>query len=437
MSLNKKAAINYNNACGYSQKATGIIQMFVGAKSFGYFDNQTVEAVYAMQQKSSYGFQPGAADGKVGPSTLGVIIMELEYLSRMSEAAVLKSYCYKINGELINAAKKPQTYTPPKSTDVPPDAPIPDEVLDEKNKDFPRQVYRTELRNIWTGPGTIPHPWGEKHLVVGNLYLAFRDIRKVLGVANDDIYYMVVKTESDVLDKFNVGKVYKQTKRGFCSEVDWAALTQVARSAKGGMEFAKKEVELLMGAVLAGVGAFGGVAAVTAAAMNILLNNSEDIFKAARALEALIKVKNVLASNTPEFWQLCKTVLRLSWAKTPESMWSDPYGSIRLAGELVMIVGEAVFLKQVRSIGFIAKLVLKVMQGLFSKMIDAGTLALDQKDLAAAIKQADPNLDKVKIDKIVKELKDNWHIVEPALKTLKAVADQLGEAIKVPDRWSE
>jgi hypothetical protein len=87
MSLNRNSAIQYNNWCGYSQKAIGIIQFFVKAGTVGYFDNQTVEKIYQMQQSPLYGFAPGSADGMVGPSTLGVMIMELEHVSRMTEAA--------------------------------------------------------------------------------------------------------------------------------------------------------------------------------------------------------------------------------------------------------------------------------------------------------------------------------------------------------------
>lgn len=141
MALNRQSAINYNNECGYSQKAIGIIQMFVRARTVGYFDNQTVEAVYQMQQSPLYGFKAGVADGMVGPSTLGVMIMELEHVSRMSEAAVLKSYCYKINGQLINADKKPQSYVPPKSPAPTPIAPPPKngvtDFLDEMIKNKP------------------------------------------------------------------------------------------------------------------------------------------------------------------------------------------------------------------------------------------------------------------------------------------------------------
>lgn len=436
MHLNRKAAINYNKACGYSQKAIGIIQMFVRAKTVGSFDNQTVEAVYEMQKSPLYGFKAGAADGMVGPSTLGVMIMELEHVSRMSEAAVLKSYCYKINGELKNPHKKPEVYTPPKSSDLQKEneIPIPEEKIDPKDKDRPQQVYTHELRQIRTS-GTIVHTNGPS-IVIGNLYLATKDIRKVLGGGSNQVYYIVLLTESKALDPFLVGKIYKQTTLGFWKDIDYnAALTQVGRSAKGGMEMAKKEVELLMGAALAAVGAFGGFAALTAGAMNVLLNNNEEIFKMVRAFEELMKVKNTLSAHTPEFWKLCKTVLRLSAAKTPEAMWSDPYGTVRLVGELVMIVGEAVLTKQIRSIGFVAKIILKVMQGLFSKLTDAASLALDQRDLAAAIKEADPYIDPARIDKIIKELKDNWKIVEPALKTLKAVADQFADSVSVPDSW--
>lgn len=407
------SAINYNNKRGYSQKAIGIIQMFANARTTGYFDEQTIQSIYRAQTSPYYPKFKNGGDGKVGPATLGLIILELEHVNRMSEAALLRSYNFTMDfGKVPEPVKKEES-------------PEAEEKTDPKDKDRPRQVRLDELRHIWTGPGTIPHPWGGGTITVGNLYLATEDIRKVIGLAYNDIYYIVVKTASDVLDQFNVGKIYKQTKRGFCSDIDWAALPQVGRSAKGGMEMAKKEVELLMGAVFAGVGAFGGFAALTAGAMQFLVMNNEEIFKIVRAFEQLMKVKDVLSANTPEFWQLCKTVLRLSVSKTPEALWSDPYAAVKIVGELVMIVGEAVLLKQIKSFGVITKLAGKLMTGLFGKLADAATLALDQKNLAAAIKEADPTLDQAKIDKIIKELKDNWKIVEPALKAIKAAIDQL------------
>nr|MCU0240415.1 hypothetical protein [Pyrinomonadaceae bacterium] len=160
-------------------------------------------------------------------------------------------------------------------------------------------------------------------------------------------------------------------------------------------------------------------------AMGILINNNEEIFKAARGIEELIKVKNVLSNHTPEFWTLCKTVLKLSMSKIPEAMWSDPYGSVKLAGELVMILGEAVLTKRVRSFGFVASIATKLMQGAFGKLTDAATLALAGKDLVKEMRQYDPTLDDARAARIMKELKDNWTVVEPALKSLKAVADSL------------
>lgn len=50
MPLNTNSAISYNKERGYSQQATVIIQNFVGAKSTGTFDAQTMQAVYTMQQ---------------------------------------------------------------------------------------------------------------------------------------------------------------------------------------------------------------------------------------------------------------------------------------------------------------------------------------------------------------------------------------------------
>ena len=97
MSLNKSSAISYNKGRGYSQQAITIIQFFANAKTTGQFDNQTVEAVYKVQKSPLYPFKL-VADGKVGPNTLGLIIMELEHAGRMSEAAILRSYPYTIQG---------------------------------------------------------------------------------------------------------------------------------------------------------------------------------------------------------------------------------------------------------------------------------------------------------------------------------------------------
>jgi hypothetical protein len=97
MALNKSSAISYNKNRGYSQQAITIIQTFANAKTTGVFDNQTVEAIYKMQQSPLYPFKL-VADGKIGPGTLGLIIMELEHAGRMSEAAVLRSYPYNIQG---------------------------------------------------------------------------------------------------------------------------------------------------------------------------------------------------------------------------------------------------------------------------------------------------------------------------------------------------
>jgi hypothetical protein len=437
MSLNKISAINYNKACKYSQQAIGIIQMFVRARTLGEFDEQTVEAVYKMQQSPLYGFAPGSADGKVGPGTLGVMIMELEHVSRMSEAAVLRSYCYRIAGETKNPHKKPHVYKPGANNDdyeedeiiILEDEPVKDPTRPfpkpDKNKDFPRPVWISELRDIWTGPGTIPHPGSGPAFVIGRYYLAMKDIRKILGTAGDDIYYIVVQTESAALDPFLVGKVHKQTKRGFWGEINSAALAEVGRNAKGGQEMMKKEVELLMGAACAAVGAFGGFAAITAMSMNVLLMNNKEIFTVGNAIQELLKVSRVLSQHTPEFWLLSKTVLKLGMAKTPETLWNDPYAGTRLAGELVIIVGEAVLLRQFRSFKTVLAILSKLMLSAFAKLTDAATIALHGKDLIAEMKKLDPNVNDERAIKIIKELKANWKIVEPALISLKAVIDQL------------
>lgn len=97
MSLNKASAINYNQGRSYSQQATAIIQNFVQAVTTGVFDNQTVEAIYNMQKSPKFNFK-FAADGKVGPNTLGFMIMHLDHVGRINESAVLRNYSYTIQG---------------------------------------------------------------------------------------------------------------------------------------------------------------------------------------------------------------------------------------------------------------------------------------------------------------------------------------------------
>lgn len=421
MSLHINSAIAYNKSIKYSQKAIGIIQFFCRCSTTGVFDEQTVKAVYKTQQSPLYGFNAKLADGMVGPGTLGVMIMELDYAMRKQEADVLRAYAYKINGVMQNANKLPPLAPKPQ------DVPEPEEEVSLADKDKPRQARLSELVKL-KASAFVLRPGGGESYAVGNLFLATTDIRKLLGGSADMLYYMVVKTESAVLDPFFIGKVYRQTTRGFKSDVDWAWAAEVARRSKGGQAMMKKEVELLMGAVCAGVGAFGGFAAVTGAAMQFLLMNSKELFIASRGIQELLKVRGVLSANTPEFWKLCVTVLKLSVVKTPEAMWSDQYGSTRLVGELVMIVGQAVLLKKFKSLGLVTELMTKVLLGAFGKLTDAATIALAGKDLVKLMKDYDPMINEARAQTIVTELKDNWSTVGPALSAFKAAADQMAGA---------
>jgi len=418
MPLNIQSAISYNNSRLYSQKAIGIIQFFARCSTSGKFDSETVKAVYKVQESPLYGFPIGSADGKVGPGTLGVMIMELDHAMRKQEADVLREYAYKINGVMQNTGKNYPAPPPPAKEEKPPE----DESLEAKDK--PRQAYLHEVANLRPSDFVL-RPGGGQNYMVGGLYLGPTDIRKLLGGAAQEVYYMVIQTESAALDPFFVGKVFRQTTRGFKSDLDMAWTAEVGRRSQGGQAMMKKEVELLMGAVCAGVGAYGGFAAVTAATMQFLFMNSKELFTAARGLEELLKVRAVLSQNTPEFWKLCVAVLKLSMAKTPEAIWSDHYGSTKLVGELVMIVGEAVLLKKVRSLGLVADLASKVMLGAFGKVTDAATIALAGKDLVQIMTQYDPSMNETKAQKIVTELKNNWAVVGPALNSFKAAVDQM------------
>ena len=432
MSLNKSSAISYNNAIGYSQKAIGIIQMFVGAKSVGYFDNQTVEAVYRMQSPQN-GYT-GGADGKVGPSTLGQIIIELEHLCRMQEAGVLMSYCYrdKKDGELKNKQKLPHVYTPPKS----PEPPKLKE--DVETKDLPRPVKVWELRTLQIIQANLFDPRGlpPKPILVGDYKLTATDIRKMVSVSKSYVYYIVWDTTSLIGNATRKGKFFVQTTHGFMSDMMNADVAEAGRKSAGGQETMKKEVEILMAAACGAVGGIAGGAGIaasataqlTAATMNLLLANSDEIFKAADGIKELIKVQKTLSRHTPEFWKLCKTVLKLSALKTPEALWSNPSASIQLATDIVMTITIAVFMKRVKSLGLIADIVQRLLQGLFGALTDAATMALAGKDLVKLMKEHNTTLDAAQATIIMKEIKDNWTVVEPALKTLKAVADQLAGA---------
>ena len=417
MPLSTASAISYNKSRLYSQKAIGIIQYFCNCHTTGLFDKQTVQAVYKMQQSPLFGFAAGVADGKVGPSTLGVMIMELDNAMRKQEADVLRAYAYKINGVMQNSSKD---YPAPAAAPAEKEA---DQVEDDGDNS-PTQARPQQLLSCPGGAVIHRHSSGAPFLV-GGLYLSLKDIRKILCGDRQYVYYVVIQTESAALDPFLVGKVYRQTVRGFTSDIDNAWTAEVGRRSQGGQAMMKKEVELMMGAVCACVGAYGGFAAVTASAMQFLLMNSKDLFKAADGIKALMKVRAVLSQNTPEFWRLCVTVLKLSIAKTPEAVWSDQYGSTKLIGELVMIVGEAVLLKKVKSLGLVAAIASKVMLGAFGKLSDAATIALAGKDLVATMREYDPTIDQAKAQRIVVELRDNWDVVGPALNAFKAAVDQM------------
>ena len=102
MSLNAASAINYNRNRGYSQKAIGIIQMFANCRTTGTFDQQTVQAIYDVQKSPLYPFK-FAPDGKCGPKTLGIMILELEHAYRKQEASELRKYEYTIQGVTYNS----------------------------------------------------------------------------------------------------------------------------------------------------------------------------------------------------------------------------------------------------------------------------------------------------------------------------------------------
>jgi len=419
MALYKTAAISYNKSRLYSQKAIDIIQFFVGCRTTGVFDAQTVEAIYRFQESPRYGFAPGSADGMVGPSSLGVMIMELDYLMRKMEANVLRNYAYKIQGVMHNPGKNLPVPQLPKEEERPEP-----ENLGVKEKDIPRQAHLYEVRRL-PPDDRFSRLGGGESWVVGNFYLGLNEIRRVIGGGDPDIYFIVVETRSEALRPFFVGKVFKQTQRGFISENKNEWLVDVGNRTKGGQAMMKKEVELLMGGVCAGVGAFGGFAALTASSMQFLLMNSKELFTAARGIRELMKVGQMLSEHTPEFYKMSVTVLKLSIAKTPKALWSDEYGSVRLAGELAMIVGEAVLLKRVKSLGLVSALAIKMMQGLFGKLSDASTIALAGEDLVDYMKQYDPSFDSFRARLMLTEIKEKWHIVGPAITAFKAAVDQM------------
>lgn len=96
MALNTASAIAYNKERGYSQKAIGIIQFVVNAKTTGVWDSQAVQAVHDWQKSKNGQID---ADGKVGPATLGYFIGELELAYRKPEADVLRQFPHKMGSE--------------------------------------------------------------------------------------------------------------------------------------------------------------------------------------------------------------------------------------------------------------------------------------------------------------------------------------------------
>lgn len=91
------SAITYNNGRNFSQKAIGIIQSVVKAPTIGKWDAQSVTAVNSFQTQRAPKL---SADGKVGPSTLGAVIGELQYAYRKADADVLRSYPHVLPGTI-------------------------------------------------------------------------------------------------------------------------------------------------------------------------------------------------------------------------------------------------------------------------------------------------------------------------------------------------
>lgn len=415
MALKISSAIRYNKSRLYSQKAIGIIQFFANCRTTGVFDKQTIEAVYKFQQSPLYSFPVGFADGMVGPATLGVIIMELEYAMRKPEATVLRAYAYKIQGVLYNPGQNYPMPPPPSKEELP----EPEEVSVE-DKDKPRQATLHDLRNFNAFSDIMARGGGPSHRV-GALYLGPKDTRLLIGGSCDFAYYLVVQTDCAALDPFMVGKFFRQTTRGFSNDIRYAsAAAEVGTRTRGGQAMMKKEVELLMGAATAGVGAFGGFAALTASSMQFLLLNSKELFAAARGFGALMEVRAVLKANAPEFWKMTVALLKLSLLKTPEAMWSDKGSITKIVGELAMYLGVSLLSKNLTFLGGMSKLIPKLLAGVYGKATEVAAVAFASKDFLAAIRQCDPTISEEKANIIVTELRDNWKVVGPALTALNA-----------------
>lgn len=89
--LNVKKAIDYNKDRGYPQKAIGVMQLVVNARTSGEWDEQSVRAVYNWQVSKNGQID---CDGMVGPQTIGYFIGELREVYRDAEAEVLKQCEY-------------------------------------------------------------------------------------------------------------------------------------------------------------------------------------------------------------------------------------------------------------------------------------------------------------------------------------------------------
>jgi len=85
--------LTYNIDRGYSVEAIKIIQLVVGAPQTGSWDLDTLSGLIKWQGRPGH-IVPLTADGRLGPGSLGCMIIELQRAGLLSEAKVLTKYPY-------------------------------------------------------------------------------------------------------------------------------------------------------------------------------------------------------------------------------------------------------------------------------------------------------------------------------------------------------
>lgn len=92
--LNIVAAIEYNKLCYYPKTAIKMIQKRIGDFADGYWDGNTIKAVVDWQS-SVMRLRPLKADGMFGPTSLGLLIEELDINGHRKDAEFLRQFKHR------------------------------------------------------------------------------------------------------------------------------------------------------------------------------------------------------------------------------------------------------------------------------------------------------------------------------------------------------